>query len=234
MYKLFKKPQNPKIITGFPGFGLVGTIATEFLIEHLQTESIGKMWLEEGPAVVAVHNEKIIDPIGIFYNQKHNIMVVHGLSAGQGMEWALADEIMRLADEVDASELIPLEGVASVQANDNPQVFFHATHDDKKAKFTQIGLQPMQEGIIMGVTSALMVKLDKPLSSLFVESHADLPDSKAAARLVAALDKYLSLGVDEKPLLETAEKFEQKLKGLLEKSRTAQDQKEKKMMSYVG
>ena len=39
--KLTKKPQNPTLIEGFPGFGLIGTITTEFLIEHLKAEKIG-------------------------------------------------------------------------------------------------------------------------------------------------------------------------------------------------
>ena len=44
--KLYKKPKSPLIIEGFPGFGLVGTIATEFLLEHLQTEQIVKISFE--------------------------------------------------------------------------------------------------------------------------------------------------------------------------------------------
>jgi uncharacterized protein len=234
MYKLYKKPKNVRIITGFPGFGLVGTIATEFLIEHLKTEPIGKVWLEEGPAVVAVHNHTLINPVGIFYNEKHNIVVVHGISTGQGVEWQIADEIIKLADELEAAEVIPLEGVASPTATDEPNVFFHATSDEKKKKLKEAGMESLQDGIIMGVTSALLIKLDRPLSSLFVESHTDLPDSKASAKLVSALNRYMDLGVDEAPLLDSAKKFEEKIKGLLEKSREAQDQKEKKMLSYVG
>ena len=38
--KLDKKPKNPIIIEGFPGFGFVGTIATEFLIDHLNAKPI--------------------------------------------------------------------------------------------------------------------------------------------------------------------------------------------------
>ena len=34
---LSKKPKGVTIVEGFPGFGLIGTIATEFLIEHLET-----------------------------------------------------------------------------------------------------------------------------------------------------------------------------------------------------
>ena len=40
---LTKKPKKVIIITGFPGFGLIGTITTEFLIEHLKALPIGKI-----------------------------------------------------------------------------------------------------------------------------------------------------------------------------------------------
>ena len=45
--ELSKKPKNCTLIEGFPGFGLVGTIATEYLLEHLQTEKIGKIFLRK-------------------------------------------------------------------------------------------------------------------------------------------------------------------------------------------
>ena len=40
-YILNQKPKNPVIIQGFPSFGLVGTIATGFLIDHLAAKPIG-------------------------------------------------------------------------------------------------------------------------------------------------------------------------------------------------
>lgn len=72
-FELTKKPKSPIIIEGFPGFGLVGTISTEFLVEHLGAEKIGKIDIEENPPMVAVHKGKVIDPIGIFYRK--NIML---------------------------------------------------------------------------------------------------------------------------------------------------------------
>ena len=33
--KLTKKPKGVTILNGFPGIGLIGTISTEFLMEHL-------------------------------------------------------------------------------------------------------------------------------------------------------------------------------------------------------
>ena len=45
-FELKKKPKNPTIIEGFPGFGLVGTIASEFLMSHLDCEQIGRFYFE--------------------------------------------------------------------------------------------------------------------------------------------------------------------------------------------
>ena len=32
--QLFKKPKGVRILQGFPGMGLIGTISTEYLMEH--------------------------------------------------------------------------------------------------------------------------------------------------------------------------------------------------------
>jgi predicted ATP-grasp superfamily ATP-dependent carboligase len=48
------------------------------------------------------------------------------------------------------------------------------------------------------------------------------------------LDKYLGLRVDYKPLIAQAEKFENKLRGLLTEGQKAQQVSEKKKLSYVG
>lgn len=234
--KLWKKPKNCIIIDGFPGFGLVGTIATEFLIDHLGVEMIGKVLINENPAVVAIHEDKVVEPLGIFYNKKYNIVIVHGVSASNGLEWNLADIIKKLAADLQAKEIISLEGVGSSETKLETERVFYFSKDAKiKNSLGKIGLNPLKEGIIMGVTGALLLKLeDIPLSCIFAETHTDLPDSKAAARIIRVLDSYLGLKVDPEPLLAQAEKFEEKIKGILKKGQEAQEISEAKKLSYVG
>lgn len=234
MIKLTKKPKNPIIIEGFPGFGFVGTIASEFLVEHLKTETIGKMWFEELPAMVAIHKNELVEPIGIFYNKEYNIILVHAVSAAPGIEWKIADEVIKLAHDLNAKELICLEGVGSTMPDENPKAFFYSSDKNKRDILEKIGPKPLKEGIIMGVTSAIMLKADFPVTAIFAEAHTDMPDSKAAAKIIEVLDQYLDLKVDYEPLVKSAELFEEKLRGLIEKGQTAQTQKDKKMMSYVG
>src|SRR3989344_329156 len=110
---LTKKPKNVTIIEGFPGFGLIGTIATEFLLEHLQTEKIGVIEMEEVPAMIAIHQNKVIEPISLHYNKKHNLVLVHAINVGKDLAWKLADLIVELSHTLQAREIISLEGVGS-------------------------------------------------------------------------------------------------------------------------
>ena len=232
---LTKYPKNPIIIESFPGFGLVGTIAAEFLIYHLDTEMIGKIWFEKMPAVTAIHEENVVQPMGLFYNKKYNIVILHAITGAKGIEWKLSSAIIDLAKKLKAKEIICLEGVGNPTLATTSEAFFYSSNPNKKNVFKKLGIEPLKEGIIMGVTSALLLNHDEfPFSCIFAEASSNMPDSKAAAKIIEILDKYLDLKVDYKPLLEQAKKFEEKIKGILSKSEEAQQLQEKKKMSYVG
>ncbi len=213
---------------------MVGTIAAEFLIEHLKAEKIGNIIFDESPALVAIHQGKIVEPYGLFYSKKYNIVIMHAMSAPQGSEWKFADIVIDVANQLKAKEIIGLEGVGSTSENDVSKVFYYSTANTKEKSLKKMGLEPLSEGIIMGITSALLIKSKIPVSCLFAETHSTLPDSKAAAKVIEALDAYLELDVDFKPLLEMAAKFEQKIKTIMEQSKTAAEERDKKAMSYVG
>jgi uncharacterized protein len=231
---LKEKPNKPVLIEGFPGFGLIGTIVTEYLIDHLQCQRVGKCWFEELPSSIAIHDEKLVNPIGLFYNKENNLMIVHSIVPTQGVEWKAADLIREIAGKVNAKEIICVEGVGTTVDTGKHEVFFYSSTEPVKKKMTEIGMKPLKEGIILGVTSALIVKTQLPLTCMFAETHSGLPDSTAAAQVIEMLDKYLGLKVDTAPLLKQAEKFEEKLKTLLEQGQKASEAAEKKQLSYVG
>src|SRR3989344_8723393 len=111
--ELSQKPKNVTVITGFPGFGLVGTVATGFLIDHLKCERIGNHWFEELPATVALHDGKIVDPVGIYYSKKYNLVIVHSIANVAGVEWLASEVIQNICKELGAKELIAIESVGS-------------------------------------------------------------------------------------------------------------------------
>mgnify|MGYP000399494922 CR=1 FL=1 len=233
--ELEERPQKVIIIEGFPGFGFVSTIATEFLIKHLGAKPIGRLTTEKLTPVAAIHRASLLYPLEIFYDKKTNIVLVQAVTPVEGLEWEIADALVRMAKELRAKEFIGLEGVASQAQLKEPQVFYYTSSEEKKKIMEGMKIKPLEEGIIVGVTGALLMKMkDIPISCFFVEAHTDFPDNRAAAKLIEILDKYLGLSIDPKPLLVKAREFEQKLKDLLTKLTEVKTEKEKKQLSYMG
>jgi uncharacterized protein len=224
---LKKVPENPIIIEGFPGFGLVGTITTEFLLEHLKAEMIGKFEFEELSPITAIHKGKMVNPMAVWHVPGKNIVILHTLLNTKGFEWKIAEKVIEMAKKMKAKEIISLEGVAAPNPDENT-VYYHGNKELEK-----IGAKPITESVVMGVSAALMLKYDK-LNCLFASAHSQLPDSQAAAKLIEMLDKYLNLKVDPKPLLKQAQEFEEKFKSILQKSNETLKEADKKSMSYLG
>ena len=231
--KLTKKPKNPIIIEGFPGLGLIATISTEYLIKHLNATSIGYIWSKNLLPIAAVHDNKVIQPLELYYAEKENILIVHALSDVRGLEWEIGEALVKLYDMLKAKEIITVEGIMSKSESNN--VYAYCSNQQKRKKFETLQVQALKEGIIMGVTASLLLKNNKSnVTGLFVESHSSLPDSKSAAKIIEVLNNYLSLNIDIKPLISAAEKFEQKLKSILEQSKQAREFKRAKELNYLG
>jgi len=230
--ELSEKPKNPIIIEGVPGFGLASTIATDFLIKHLGAKRIGRIYSNKIKPIVAIHNSEIINPLEIFYDKQHNIVILRTLTTITGAEWEIAEIIMGLAKKFRSKEVISLEGIASEKGKKNNIYYYTNLQRDR---FKLLDLENMKDGIVLGVTGVLLLKeRDLPLSCIFVEANPNLPDSRAAGEIIKVLDSYLGLKVDYKPLIKTAEEFEGKLKGLLEKIKQGSNQKGKNDVSYLG
>jgi|FLOH01.1.fsa_nt_gi uncharacterized protein len=225
---LKKKPQKPVIIEGFPGFGLVGTIATEFLIEHLKCELIGEFEYNEFPAIVAIHKGNLVKPMAVHYSKKYNLVILQTILNVKGKEWEIADAIVDLSKQLKAKEIVGIEGVASQSLSADQKLFYYGND-----RFKKTGLKPIDESIVVGVSGCLLLKTNN-MSCIFAETNSALPDSKAASKVIGVLDKYLGLKVDPKPLLKQAEDFESKLKNIIQQTSKTTTESDKKYMSYLG
>ena len=235
---LSQKPKSPVVISGFPGVGMVGAIAAEFLIQHLGTKQIGKIILDKSPALVAIHEGRLIEPFGVYYSSKYNIVVLHSIVAMPGTEWQAAAALLSICSKLRAKELISIEGVGSASeetVQKNSRIFYYTSSEAKEKVLAKQGMEKLKEGIIMGPTSAVLMKAGKlPVTCFFAETNTNLPDSNAAAQIIKSLDTYLGLKVDYKPLLQLAVKFEEKLRNIMAQSRKTEDLMDRKQMSYVG
>ncbi|MEM2873840.1 MAG: PAC2 family protein [Candidatus Nanoarchaeia archaeon] len=237
--KLKIKPRkNAIIIEGFPGFGFVATIAVEFLMDHLKMHSIGSLWSPKLPPLVFVHNNRLVQPLEILHNDKYNLVVLEAVTGIGGMEWEVADALLKLYKKIDAKEIISIEGIGGPIEKKMSEAYYYTNQETLSKKYKAIGLSTIREGVIFGPSAALMLKADKDInaSAIFAETHSNLPDYKAAAKIIEVLDKYLGLKVDYKLLLKRAGEFEERLKAFIEKAKEASEMKKNKEqeMPYIG
>jgi len=231
--ELLKKPTGVTIIGGFPGFGLVGTITLEYLIDHIEdVEKIGYIWFDEMNPLIAIHDGKVVDPLGIFYSKRYNLVFLHAVTNVNGVEWKLAEAVNQDSSLVKAKEVVCVEGIGATKKVSSK--VFHISNNNQE--WANHGTERLNEGIIMGVAAALLSKFQKksPLSCIFAETNSKLPDSRASARIIKVLDSYLGLEVDPKPLIKKAEGFEIKLKNLIKKTNGTKTTKQRKEVSYMG
>jgi uncharacterized protein len=234
---LFKKPKSPIIIEGFPGLGFVGTIATEYLVEKLNAKSIGYIWSNKMPPIATIHHNKLRKLFEIFYVKEKNIVLMHALSGIKDLEWELAEAVIEVAKQLKAKELISLEGVGSPFGMPVSRTFYYTNSSLIEKKLAKLaGPEKLTEGMIVGVTGAIMEMIPATINATFIfaETHTNLPDSNAAAELVKVIDKYVGLKVDPKPLVKEAKNVEAKLKEIMQKGKEVQETKEKKDTSYLG
>ena len=87
----------------------------------------------------------------------------------------------------------------------------------------------------MGTTAALLLEAREfSLTCLFAETHSQLPDSESAAKVIDALNAYMNLKVDCKPLLEAAKKFEASLRQYIDKAKQVSQTKNDKTIKELG
>jgi uncharacterized protein len=226
--QLTEKPHGVTIVQGFPGFGMVGSIATEFLIGHSAFKQIGSFIFDEVQPLIAIHGGKLVPPAAIYYCEAVNLVVLSFMIKGKNHEWKFANAIQELADTLSAKEIITIEGVTGLDEK-HPLTFYST--QEVKHPLSEKGYEVMQESIIMGVSAALLVQDGRPITAIFANSNPQIPDSNAAAEVIKALDAYLNLDIDYEPLHEQASEFEGKLKAMFAKSEQAINDKSQDYVS---
>ncbi len=224
-----KKPtsKSPVIIQGFPGVGLVGSIATKYITEKLKVKQIGYIESPHLPPLSFIHEGDVYNAIRIYEIQNSNIIIITSeFPVPANLIYDLGDAITKWVKEIKGAQLICLEGINAQNPKETPRVF--GIDANVKTPLPK-SLEPVKTGYILGVSAAVMLKCkDKKIRALclMAESHANYPDGLAAASLLEKLREITGLDIDTKPLKKEAESFEDKIKQIIEKAKEIKTDKE--------
>lgn len=204
--------KNPIIIGGFPGMGLVGNIVSQYLIEQLSMEQVGRVDSRLFPPIAILYGGIVKGPVRIYESSEHEVIVIFSdIPIDPLISREVGRTIVDWIKTVNPKEVVSIAGLAT--NTDEHKVYCAAT-DPEKLKAIQEGLQIFEIGTISGVPGVLInecLNHEIPAICLLGETRGPNPDPRAAIEVVQAINKIYGLNIDITSLKEQADEIEQVL-----------------------
>lgn len=216
---------NPILIEGLPGLGLVGRIATRYLIKQLKAERFAFLYSPHFPYHVLVNKKGSVRLLrGTFHfwkntNGENDIMLFTGDAQAQTIEgqYEVSDCILNFAKRYKVKTVVTIGGYR-MEVKDKPKVVVAATNSEllNKALQAKAQLSPIGSpivgtaGLILGL--ARFRKIDA--LCLLGETRGYLPDPEAAKSVLEVLQVIFGFDVDLTGLDEEIAKAEKVVKRL--------------------
>ena len=210
-----------RLIEGFPGIGLVGTIAAGYLIEKLKMKPIGHVYSDQFPPMTTIHKGRPYFPARFYIDKKNKIIVLLAeFVIPAKITYELSHEILNIVKTKKIMEIISLAGMKTPKQEEIKDIYGIAAND-MTAKFLEKNkIKLIKEGITTGVSGVLISlcavqKIDA--ISLLSESKYGYPDPNSAARLIEKLNELYGFKIDTEELKKEATKIESKMKNFIKK-----------------
>ncbi len=233
-------PNNPILIEGLPGLGLVGKIALRYLIKQLKAKKIAYLYSPHFPYFVLVNKKGNVRLLrGAFYyyqNPKGNdIILFTGDSQSQTIEgqYEIADRLLDFSEKHGVKTIATIGGYR-MEPKEKPKVFIAATSQDVLNRALQGGATLSTSGSPIVGTAGLILGLAKfkkiDALCLLGETRGYLPDPLAAKSVLEVLVSTFNFDLDLTGLNEEIAKAETMVTRLqqIEEKRAVQAEESKK------
>ncbi|MGE5575501.1 MAG: PAC2 family protein [Ignavibacteria bacterium] len=200
------QPNNPILIEGLPGLGLVGKIALRYLIKQTKAKKIAYLYSPHFPYFVLVNKKGNVRLLrGAFYyyqNPKGNdIILFTGDSQSQTIEgqYEIADRMLDFSEKHGVKTIATIGGYR-MESKEKPRVFIAATSHDVLQKAIQSGASLSTSGSPIVGTAGLILGLSKfkkiDAICLLGETRGYLPDPLAAKSVLEVLKLTFNFDLD--------------------------------------
>ena len=201
------EPNNPILIEGLPGLGLVGKIAIRYLAKQLKAQKFAYLYSPHFPYFVLVNKKGSVRLLrGAFYYWKntkggHDLILFTGDSQSQTIEgqYEIADRMLDFAKKHNVETIATIGGYR-VETQDKPKVFAAATSPESLAKAVNAGAVVSDSGSPIVGTAGLILGLArfKKINALCLlgETRGYLPDPMAARSVLEVLKGTFGFDLD--------------------------------------
>ncbi|NYZ77434.1 proteasome assembly chaperone family protein [Candidatus Micrarchaeota archaeon] len=217
-----KDLKKPTVVLGFPGTGLVGSVAASHLIDVLQLKFGGYITSSDFAPLAAIHDYTPMPAARLHYSEKYNIVVIISeMTIPVGSSKDLAEKILVFANSVKATSVVSLGGISLKEGGKEVYVVSSDLPIIKDVMKRKIA-KPIKEGATTGVTGVLLAKgtLAKyPVTAFLAEASEEYLDPGAAVNVLKVLSRFLNIPIDTAGLEKEAKELSKGLKESIIKSR---------------
>ncbi|RLE83064.1 MAG: hypothetical protein DRJ52_00700 [Thermoprotei archaeon] len=215
-------PSNAILINCLPDVGLVGAIASSYLVEKLEMNYSGYLDSILFPPIIVLHKDRPLSPVRI-YTKGDLVVVLSEIPLPLDALRHLATKIVKWAEEKSVKTVITFGGIPVPNRIDieKPKVYGIGATEEDREFLRKNNVKLLKEGFMAGYYALLLKERMKKKGSciaLLAESHLQYPDPGAAVSVLEVFSKIYDVKVDLGPLIEQSEEYRIKLKELMKRT----------------
>jgi uncharacterized protein len=225
-----EKPRydNPIVIGGFVGPGLVGIVTVSYVIEQLNLHEVAHVKSQHIAPVAVFVGERLRHPFRIYTNENGKlVVVVCEVPIDQEGLYEISSIIMDWIEQINAREIVILDGIP-VQGIPEEREAFCVAEEGKCKQIGGKGIGHAPAALIGGMGGSILnecLTRRRTGMSLLTPASINLPDPGAALTLINALNSAFDLHIDTKPLEDNVEQLNQYLNTMAEQYRKLQERR---------
>ncbi|ABS56442.1 protein of unknown function DUF75 [Methanoregula boonei 6A8] len=224
--------EGAAVLMGFPGSGLVGTIALQYMVDQLEFDLVGTMTSRYFPPLAMMNKGVVNDPVRLY--MKNDIAaIVADIPIHPMICYEISTGILDWLAPLKPKEVLTIAGIVTNESE--KRVFGVATTPEALTRIQDHTLV-LPIGSISGIASSILTgcKIRNIPGYGLLGETVNAPDPRSSAATIEVLNKMYNLGLDIKPLLEQAEEIEQSMHRISEEVQQSADTSPKKDLPMYG
>ncbi|QDX41467.1 proteasome assembly chaperone family protein [Salarchaeum sp. JOR-1] len=223
---------DPMLVEGLPGVGLVGKIATDLLVDQFDMEYVASIDADGIPRVAIYDegNRGIEPPVRIYADEERDLLALQSdVPVSRTAAVDFADSVTNWLTDVDATPIY-LSGlpVEDQTANAIPDIYGVATGNAATLLDENDIATPPERGVVGGPTGALLNRAGEThldAVGLVVESDPQFPDPAAADQLLTnGIEPITGVDADTDELVDRAEEIREQKEKLAQRMQQASEE----------
>jgi len=203
--------KNPILVEGFPGLGMVGSIATNYLVKQLKAKKLAVLYSPHFPYHVLVDKKgsaRLLRGELYFWKNEtgeNDFIFLTGDSQAQTIEgqFEVANSILDFAEKKNVEAILTIGGYRN-EVEGTPKVVAVSTNPVLLERAMKAKALSSEAGTPIVGTAGLLLGLAKfrklDAICLLGETRGYLPDPRTAKSVIAVLQGLLGIAVDLKGL----------------------------------